>query len=137
MIKLVSANLCCQVVNQINCIREQGLEEVRQKTGKELVGVVGIQGKKVRRYLNPQKTRSQGSELCLRLPHIRDKRARTFPLVAEEGTRNTDPVSTTQDTAASSTSANLYIYIYSQPSSCIEEPMRSGGSLRPPSPSSR
>lgn len=52
MIKLLCISFCCQLINRINCIREGGLKERGRKIDKELIEVLGLQGKKIKKYSN-------------------------------------------------------------------------------------
>lgn len=57
-------HLCCQLINQMSCTGEQDLKKTGHKIDEELIGVMGIQSKKVRKYVKPPKTRGQESEMC-------------------------------------------------------------------------
>ena len=118
-------NRCCQLINLSNCIREQGLKQIGHKRWKELTGVVGIQGKKVRKYLNLQRPGARSLN-CVRgyLTHKR-RNLVIFRPTFEGRTGDTHPISTAQDKAVSGTNTNLAI-----PTAPLQRVQAKWGNLR-------
>lgn len=77
-------NLCCQLINQISCIWEQGLEEIGEKISRELLGVVGIEGRKVRKYFNHRRPGAKSVDCVWGYLTYKRRNLIFFPLLVDE-----------------------------------------------------